>query len=129
MTWLIFKWLCPPTFQTNTINCLGMMPLWIFLVAPFLTEGSLRIPFQQLISSLVGNNLDFKKIIFLDWKKLNLENFVLFVIKINICFRFDFTNSFRNIYQVHTNCLSIIQSRMMYVCLSVRPSVCPLRSR
>lgn len=56
----------------STIAALGMMPLWIFLVAPFLSEGSLRIPFQQLISSLVGLILPIAFGIFIRWKWLKL---------------------------------------------------------
>ena len=38
----------------STILALGMMPTWIFLLGPLLTEGSLIIPFGQLIFSLVS---------------------------------------------------------------------------
>ena len=37
----------------STVLALGMMPLWIFTLGPLLTEGALRIPFGQLVFSLV----------------------------------------------------------------------------
>jgi len=37
----------------STVLALGMMPLWIFLMGPLLTDGTLKIPFGQLIFSLV----------------------------------------------------------------------------
>merc|ERR1719187_876327 len=37
----------------STVLALGMMPLWIFTMGPLLTEGALRIPFGQLVFSLV----------------------------------------------------------------------------
>jgi sodium/bile acid cotransporter 3/5 len=38
----------------STVAALGMMPLWIYLMGPLLTQGRLVIPFQQLIISLMG---------------------------------------------------------------------------
>jgi sodium/bile acid cotransporter 3/5 len=37
----------------STIAALGMMPLWVFLMGPLLTEGDLVIPFGQLIFTLI----------------------------------------------------------------------------
>ena len=38
----------------STIAALGMMPLWIYLMGPLLTDGDLVIPFGQLVFSLIG---------------------------------------------------------------------------
>ena len=38
----------------STIAALGMMPLWILVMGPYLTDGDLVIPFGQLIMSLIG---------------------------------------------------------------------------
>lgn len=37
----------------STVAALGMMPLWIFILGPYLSEGSLVIPYGQLIMTLV----------------------------------------------------------------------------
>ena len=38
----------------STIAALGMMPMWLYLMGPLLTEDDLVIPFGQLIMSLVS---------------------------------------------------------------------------
>ncbi len=38
----------------STVAALGMMPLWIFLLGPYLSQGSLVIPYQQLIFTLIS---------------------------------------------------------------------------
>ena len=42
------------TIPLSTIAALGMMPLWIYLMGPLLTDGDLVIPFGQLVFSLIG---------------------------------------------------------------------------
>jgi len=52
----------------STVAALGMMPLWIFLMAPLLTEGRLVIPFGQLIFSLVSLILPTALGMWIRWK-------------------------------------------------------------
>jgi sodium/bile acid cotransporter 3/5 len=52
----------------STVAALGMMPAWIFLVGPYLTEGNLVIPFGQLISSLVFLILPIALGMWIRWK-------------------------------------------------------------
>merc|ERR1719180_20266 len=52
----------------STVAALGMMPLWIFLMAPLLTEGRLVIPFGQLIFSLVSLILPTALGMWVRWK-------------------------------------------------------------
>merc|ERR550519_827735 len=52
----------------STVLALGMMPLWIFLMAPLLTEGRLVIPFGQLIFSLVSLILPTALGMWIRWK-------------------------------------------------------------
>jgi len=54
----------------STILALGMMPLWIFLMGPLLTEGALVIPFGQLIFSLVTLILPTLLGMWIRWKWL-----------------------------------------------------------
>lgn len=52
----------------STIAALGMMPLWIFIMGPYLTDGDLVIPFGQLIMSLVGLILPIALGMWIRWK-------------------------------------------------------------
>lgn len=52
----------------STVLALGMMPLWIFLMGPLLTEGALVIPFGQLIFSLVSLILPTTFGMWIRWK-------------------------------------------------------------
>jgi sodium/bile acid cotransporter 3/5 len=52
----------------STIAALGMMPAWIFLVGPYLTDGDLVIPFGQLLTSLVGLILPIALGMWIRWK-------------------------------------------------------------
>ena len=52
----------------STVAALGMMPAWIFLVGPYLTEGNLVIPFGQLVTSLVGLILPIALGMWIRWK-------------------------------------------------------------
>ena len=40
----------------STLAAMGMMPLWMFVMGPVLTDGKLIIPFAELIMSLVGKS-------------------------------------------------------------------------
>jgi sodium/bile acid cotransporter 3/5 len=37
----------------STIAALGMMPLWIFLLGPYISDGDLVIPYTQLVTTLL----------------------------------------------------------------------------
>jgi len=52
----------------STVAALGMMPLWIFLMGPLLTQGQLVIPFGQLIFSLVSLILPTTLGMWVRWK-------------------------------------------------------------
>ena len=41
------------TALSSTVAALGMMPLWVYLMGPLLTEGDLKIPFGNLVFTLV----------------------------------------------------------------------------
>lgn len=37
----------------STVAALGMMPMWLYLMGPLLTDGDLVIPYGQLIMTLI----------------------------------------------------------------------------
>jgi len=52
----------------STVSALGMMPLWIHLLGPLLTQGKLYIPFGQLIFSLCSLLLPSTLGMWIRWK-------------------------------------------------------------
>merc|ERR1712156_141020 len=52
----------------STIMALAFMPIWIFLLGPFIVDDSLVIPFSQLITSLVSLILPTALGMWIRWK-------------------------------------------------------------